>query len=193
MFLTLIVVRFWKSFPLIKGLFQTQNSFWRAFIYSSVSVLEDWPWLTKSFLPVFLRLPTCRCMCNFTHLNCSNKSVGIFTVPLLMWLKAGRIRALTFHNLAKGSYESELVSIRKNTNTLKSQLWYIQRSLWSHNINQKSWGMPLDCFGLICFIPQRNEGTCDLQSCVTFGFSWMLHFTCTCSMWLLISRNRVHT
>lgn len=122
-----------------------------AFIYSSISVLEDWPWLTKSFLPVFLRLLTCRCRCNFTHLNYGNKSVGMFTVPLLMWLKAGRIRALTFHNLAKGSYESKLVSIRKNTNSLKSLLWYMQRRLWSHNTNRKSWGMPLECFGLFLF------------------------------------------
>lgn len=131
----------------------TKLSFCRAFIYSSFPVLEDWPWLTKSFLPVFLRL------C-FTHLNYGNKSVVMFTVPLLTWSKAGSISVLTFNNLPKGFYKSEWISIRKNTNSLKSQLWCVQKRLWSHNTNQKSWGMPLKCLGLLLFAssPRRmNE------------------------------------
>lgn len=57
--------------------------FSRALIDSSVSVWEYWPHLTK--FPVFLRLLACRCVCIFTHLNYTsgNKSVGMFTVPVL--------------------------------------------------------------------------------------------------------------
>lgn len=160
----------------------------RAFIYSTVSVLEDLA-LINCVLPV--RLLTCRRTCNFTHMSYSSRSVGMFRVLLLTWLKAGRIRALAFHNLPKGCYESALVRIRKNAQFERSAVVCAEKPQHKSEVLRN----PLRVLWtfLTWFIPQKNEGTCDLQSWVSFGFSWILHFTCKPSMRLLVSRNRVHT
>lgn len=153
MFQILTVVKLWKAFLPRKGLFCIQDSVsvgrWSTVVFQCGNAGLVW----LSFHLVFLRLLACRYACIFTHLSykSGNKSVGMFTVPLLTWLKSGRIRALTFHNLAKGSHESELLNITKNANSFWSLLWYTQWRLWSHNRNHKSWGMPLECFRLFLF------------------------------------------